>query len=99
MVFKEFTEIVMKNSITFGISVAVISGFVNELLFSFINDIILPFFDRDDNSDPDINKLRHIVFSFNGINVRVGSFVISLIRFSILLIILFVITFILLKMK
>ena len=99
--FKQFTEIVMKNSILFGISVAVISAFVNELLFSFINDIIMPIVDRDKDGDnePDINKLKHSTIKIKGITLKIGSFIVALIRFIVLISILFIITMILLKMK
>ena len=99
MVLGKFTELVMKNSVLFGITIAVLSTFVNELIFSLINDIILPIIDRDADNDnnPDINKLKHITIKTKGITFRIGSFVVALIRFVILLFILFFISMFILK--
>jgi len=101
MLFSTFTQIIMQNSVLFGITIAVMSSFVNELVFSLINDIILPVIDRDkhDDKNPDINKIKNYTIKTNGITFKIGSFIVSLIRFSILLFILFTITMVLLKMK
>ncbi len=101
MIFKEFTELVMKNSVLFGISVAVLSTFINQFLFSFINDIILPIIDRDgdDDKEPDINKITNYTVKVHGITFKVGSFIVSIIRFVIIIIILFLIASFVIKMK
>jgi large-conductance mechanosensitive channel len=98
---KELIDLLSKNTILFAISIAVISAFANQLLFSFINDIILPVIDRDGNSDndPDINKLNNFVIKFFGITFKVGAFIIALIRFILLLFILFIIGLILIKLN
>ena len=87
MVLENFTKIIMSNSVLFGISIAVLSTFVNELVFSLINDIILPIIDRDGNNDndPDINKIKNITIKTNGITFKIGAFIVSLIRFIILI--------------
>lgn len=101
MIFKEFTELVMKNSVLFGISVAVLSTFINQLLFSFMNDIILPIIDRDgdDDKEPDINKITNYTVKYKGITFKVGSFIVNIIRFVIIIVILFLIAGVLIKMK
>lgn len=98
MVFSQITDLFLKNTILFAISIAVLSTFINELVFSFINDIVLPILDRDSNDDnePDINKIRHMTVKTSGITFKVGSFIISLIRFIVLIFILFVIALIIL---
>ncbi len=95
----KFTEIIMKNSVLFGISIALLSTFVNELVLSFINDIILPIIDRDgdNNGEPDINRIKYLTIKTNGITFRVGSFIVSLIRFIILIFIFAVLTVVLLN--
>ena len=67
--FAEITDIIMKNSVMFGITIAVLSSFVNQLVFSFINDIIMPVIDRDGNNDnqPDINKIADYKNLLHGI--------------------------------
>ena len=99
MVLENFTKLIMSNSVLFGISIAVLSTFVNELVFSLINDIILPIIDRDGNNDndPDINKIKNITVKTNGITFKIGAFIVSLIRFIILLVILFIISLVILK--
>ena len=96
---KELTDILSRNTVLFAISIAIISTFANQLLFSFINDIILPIVDRDGNSDndPDINKLKNFTLKFYGVTFKIGEFIIALIRFVILLFILFIIGIILIK--
>jgi large-conductance mechanosensitive channel len=98
---KQLTDLLYKNTILFAISIAVISAFANNLIHSFINDIILPIIDRDGNSDndPDINKLNNFTINFYGITFKVGAFIIALIKFIILLFILFIIGIILIKLN
>ena len=98
MGFNDITDLFLKNTILFAISIAVLSTFINELVFSFINDIVLPILDRDSNDDnePDINKIKTMTVKTSGITFRVGSFIISLIRFIVLIFILFIIALIIL---
>jgi large conductance mechanosensitive channel len=94
MVLKEFNEFVMRNGVMFGISVAILSAFINELVGSFINDIIFPLFESDKDKDtyPDLRtKMYKLTFNLNGKTIRYGSFLYALIRFIILIIIIFII--------
>ena len=101
MILSEFTGIVMKNSVMFGITIAVLSSFVNQLVFSFINDIIMPIIDRDGNNDnmPDINKISNYTVKTNGITFKIGAFIVALIRFILLLFIIFVLCMVLIKIN
>jgi large-conductance mechanosensitive channel len=101
MNLSEFTGIVMKNSVMFGITIAVLSSFVNQLVFSFINDIIMPVIDRDGNNDnmPDINKISNYTVKTNGITFKIGAFVVALIRFILLLFIIFILCMVLIKIN
>ena len=101
MILSEFTGIVMKNSVMFGITIAVLSSFVNQLVFSFINDIIMPVIDRDGNNDnmPDINKISNYTVKTNGITFKIGAFVVALIRFILLLFIIFILCMVLIKIN
>lgn len=101
MVFKNLSDLIMTNSVTFGISVAIISASVNQLLFSFINDMILPIFDTDASSenDPNINKLNELVIPLYNVKFKVGSFIIAIIRFIMLIIILLIVSLIVIKKK
>jgi len=94
MVLKQFNEFVMRNGVMFGISVAILSAFINELVGSFINDIIFPLFESDKDKDtyPDLRtKMYNLTFDLNGKKIRYGSFLYSLIRFIILILIIFIV--------
>ncbi len=100
MVLKEFNEFVMRNGVMFGISVAILSAFINELVGSFINDIIFPLFESDKDKDqyPDLRtKMYNLTFNLNGKIIRYGSFLYSLIRFIILICIIYIVILLLKK--
>jgi large-conductance mechanosensitive channel len=100
MVLKQFNEFVMRNGVMFGISVAILSAFINELVGSFINDIIFPLFESDKDKDtyPDLKtKMYNLTFDLNGKKIRYGSFLYSLIRFIILIVIIFIVVFLVKK--
>jgi len=100
MVLKQFNEFVMRNGVMFGISVAILSAFINELVASFINDIIFPLFETTEDKDkyPDLrSKMNSIVYTFNGKTIRYGSFLYSLIRFMILIGIIFIVVLLIKK--
>jgi large-conductance mechanosensitive channel len=101
MIFSHFQELIMKNSVLFGITIAVMSTFVNQLVLSFINDIILPVIDRDGNNDnePDINKIANYTIKTNGITFKIGSFIVALIRFIILIFIIIILSLVLINIK
>ena len=98
---EEFTDIIMKNSVMLGITIAVLATFVNQLVVSFINDIIMPIIDRDGNNDnkPDINKIADYTIKTGGITFRIGAFILALIRFVLLLFMLFIIALVIIKVK
>jgi len=88
MVLKQFNDFVMRNGVMFGISVAILSTFINELVVSFINDIVFPLFENDQDKDkyPDLRtKMYNLTFNLNGKTIRYGSFLYALIRFIILI--------------
>jgi large-conductance mechanosensitive channel len=101
MILTEFTELIMKNSVLFGITIAVMSTFVNQLVLSFINDIIMPIIDRDGNNDnqPDINRIANYTITTNGITFKIGAFIVALIRFVLLLFMIFILSIVLIKIK
>jgi large-conductance mechanosensitive channel len=98
---EEFTNVIMKNSVMLGITIAVLGTFVNQLVVSFINDIIMPIIDRDGNNDnkPDINKIADYTIKTGGITFRIGAFILALIRFVLLLFMLFIIALVIIKVK
>ena len=88
---EKFRSYFIESKLTPAILVTVLSNFVTELVISFINDIVLPITDRDgdDNQEPDLNKLKNITTKTHGVTFRLGSFLISLIKFVVVMILLF----------
>jgi large-conductance mechanosensitive channel len=101
MILSEITDLIMKNSVFLGITIAVIASFVNQLVFSFINDIIMPIIDRDgdNNNEPDINRIANYTIKTGGITFRIGSFIVALIRFALLIFIIFILCLVLINIK
>ncbi len=101
MVLGDMKDMIMRNTVLLGITIAVLAAFVNQLVISFINDIILPIIDRDgdDNNEPDINKIANYKVKVNGITFKIGAFILALIRFVLVLFFIFIVCYILLKTK
>jgi large-conductance mechanosensitive channel len=66
----------------------VISSFVTEVAYSIINNIIMPFFDFNNNKQSDLIELKKLKVKIIGKNIHIGMFLYSIIRFLIVLIIL-----------
>ena len=100
MVLKQFNDFVMRNGVMFGISVAILSAFINELVGSFINDIIFPLFENSEDKDKytDLRtKMYNLTFDINGKKIRYGNFLYTLIRFMILIGIIFLVVLLIKK--
>lgn len=100
MVLKQFNDFVMRNGVMFGISVAILSAFINELVGSFINDIIFPLFENNEDKDKytDLRtKMYNLTFDINGKKIRYGNFLYTLIRFMILIGIIFLVVLLIKK--
>jgi large-conductance mechanosensitive channel len=61
----------------------------------------MPIIDRDGNNDnkPDINKIADYTIKTGGITFRIGAFILALIRFVLLLFMLFIIALVIIKVK
>ncbi len=101
MVFLEIKDMITKNTALLGITIAVVATFVNQLVISFINDIIMPIIDRDGNNDnePDINKIANYKIKVTGMTFKIGAFILALIRFILVLFFILIVCLILLKYK
>jgi large-conductance mechanosensitive channel len=100
MVLKQFNDFVMRNGVMFGISVAILSAFINELVGSFINDIVFPLFEDTEEKEkyPDLRtKMYNLTFDINGKKIRYGNFLYTLIRFMILIGIIFLVVLLIKK--
>jgi large-conductance mechanosensitive channel len=101
MVLVEIKDMISRNTALLGITIAVVATFVNQLVFSFINDIIMPIIDRDGNNDnePDINRIANYIVKINGMTFKIGAFILALIRFILVLFFIFIVCLLLLKYK
>ena len=78
-------------NIVLTVLVTVISNYVYELINSLVNNIILPIVDREKyNTKEHYNNLNDYVVDFNGIRLKTGAFLRSLIKFVLIMIIIFV---------
>lgn len=89
----EFIKFLKENDILAAIIATVISTYVSRITESFINDIIMPIINRDGNDDkkPDINKLKNYKFNCFGFNLKVGNFLVNLIKFLSVLFLVFIV--------
>ena len=86
--FDRIKKNIKEKNILIGVLVTVISTFVTELTISFINNLVIPIFDRDGDDDdkPDINHLNRYKLKYHGITFQTGAFLITFIKFIIVLI-------------
>ena len=61
---------------------------------SFVENIILPIFNRDMNEDgiPDINNFENIELDIFGIKIKMGKFAVAILRFLLILYIVFLVS-------
>jgi len=90
-ILKEFILFITEKNIFFNIIITVIATLVLELCQSFSKNILSPIIDRDGDKDgiPDINKLKNKTKKIFGITFKYGEFLSTLIKFIILLLIIF----------
>ena len=89
----EFEQFLSANNIGTTILATVISTYITELGISFSDNLILPIIDQDLDGDgkPDIGKLKNIVFNIGRCKLKVGEFLITLTKVSLMFIIIFMI--------
>lgn len=89
--FKEFLE---KNKAFATAASIVIATQITLLSSSFTDNIIVPFFERDVNGDgkKDIVHFENININLFGIKIKIGKFIIDIIKFLIVVYVVFVIS-------
>ena len=94
-IFDNFIKYFSNQNLVLTVLVTVISNYVYELVTSLINYIILPFIYKEkDNmsNDNQNNNPNDYVMKINGVTLKTGNFLRSLIKFILLMIIIFVFT-------
>ena len=91
-IINEFNDFVSSNDIGTTILATVISSYITELGISFSDNIILPIIDQDIDGDgkPDIGKLKNLVIKIGGCRLKLGEFLITLIKVSVMFIVIFI---------
>ena len=89
----EFSQFLTKNNIGTTIVATVISSYITELGVSFSDNIILPIIDQDLDGDgkPDIGKLKNLVITVGKCRLKLGEFLITFTKVSLMFIIIFII--------
>ena len=94
-IFDNFIKYFSNQNLVLTVLVTVISNYVYELVTSLINYIILPFIYKEkDNmtNDNQNSNPNDYVMKINGVTLKTGNFLRSLIKFVLLMIIIFIFT-------
>ena len=93
MFFEELDNFIDTNSIYSVVIGTIFSQFLTELFHSFTNDLIMPILNLDINKNDknDVTELKDLKFKMFNIDFKIGSFLVALVRFIIILCILLMI--------
>lgn len=82
-----FYKFIIENNILESITANLLSFKTHELIDSFLENIILPFINRDadDDGDADINKIKNLNIKFFKIDLKIGNFILILIKYFIII--------------
>lgn len=94
MHINEFYTFLKENQIVDTAIATIFSKLITDLSYSFIDNILLPIINIDVNNDgkADINDFKNKIININGINFKLGPFIIELIKFIIIMFILFILS-------
>ena len=88
----DFINFINQNNIIESIVSTIIGFKTQELVESIIDNLILPIINRDADGDgeSDINTLKKIKFKFSGITISIGSFILSLIKYILIIFLVYI---------
>tara|TARA_B100000902_G_scaffold327503_1_gene323101 strand:+ start:8158 stop:8451 length:294 start_codon:yes stop_codon:yes gene_type:complete len=94
MHINEFYTFLKENQIVDTAIATIFSKLITDVSYSFIDNILLPIINIDVNNDgkADINDFKNKIININGINFKLGPFVIELIKFIAIMFILFILS-------
>lgn len=94
MHINEFYTFLVENHIISTSIATIFSRVITDLCYSFIDNILLPIIniDVDHDGKADINDLKHKKVDIYGIKLKIGPFSIELIKFLVILFILFLLS-------
>lgn len=82
-----FYSFIIENNIIESITANLLSFKTHELIDSFLENIILPFINRDADGDgeADINNIKNLNIKFFKIDLKLGNFILTLIKYFIII--------------
>jgi len=91
--FARFIKFLEENNIIAVAIAAVLSERISEVTNSFVKDIIMPILNRDGDNDGerDIKKLEDAKIKIKGIEFGIGKFIYTIVKFFIIMYIIFII--------
>ena len=94
MHINEFYTFLKENHIIDTAIATIFSKLITDVSYSFIDNILLPIINIDINNDgkADINDFKNKIININGINLKLGPFVIELIKFISIMFMLFLLS-------
>ena len=90
----DFRRFLVENKVIVTAVSFTIAHHTTTLITSFFDNIVFSFFNKDENKDgeKDLSYLFESTFTFNGITFKLGSFLLSLVKFMLALILIFYIS-------
>ncbi len=91
MIINDFYIFIKDNHIIATAIATIFSKIISDLSYSFIDNILLPIIniDIDNDGKSDINDFKNKIFEVYGISFKIGPFAIELIKFLVIVFILF----------
>ena len=92
--YNSFLIFLKENQIVATVIATIISTYIINLSMSFTNDILLPIINRDADGDgkKDIDKYENYIIKIYNINFRIGSFAIEIVKFLIIIYLMFILS-------
>ena len=93
MFLAETKDFIKSNDLYAVVIGTIFSQFLTELFHSFTNDLIMPMLNLDINKNNvnDVHELKDIKFKFFNVEFKIGSFLVAIVRFIIVVCILLMI--------
>tara|TARA_A100001015_G_C14815874_1_gene642682 strand:+ start:406 stop:705 length:300 start_codon:yes stop_codon:yes gene_type:complete len=87
----DFLSFLKNNNILSTIIATVMSTYITQLTTSFADDIVMPIIYRDGDGDgkADIKSLENTVMKVNGIKIKIGKFLVVLLKVTIIFVTLY----------
>lgn len=87
----DFLSFLKNNNILSTIIATVMSTYITQLTTSFADDIVMPIIYRDGDEDgkADIKSLENTIMKVNGVKIKIGKFLVVLLKVTIIFVTLY----------